>query len=587
MVSFSGSLFVRVAVLEIRTRGVNQPKGVARLKRFHNLRWFAALCLCLCLFTSSVSAHLQEGGSSVNQMESWDRSQPVSFILDRVGQGVFLTIAPSPTESGTNILFYLEYEPDDDGRENYVKCYAVTNNSSKDDLGEGLATLEANVPYEVTAEDNTLSLSRGDTGALLFTCVIPPEMIPTGGQYPEKSFSQEFAACNQVGLGRWTKGENGYAFRGEGSLAARAMNGGNGSSVPSSSQGEDSSQPISSAPVSSRQPENTVSQEPSTSPQEENQGEAAVSGISGAGAGVWGKVWSNPLLWIGIAAVLVLIVVLAILFLHNRRDKGESRRDSRDQFQQETSPAVSPAVPRNPAAVRPADSSAGAPQTASHTSPFLEFADMVEDSHFSPSPELNRRMQQYDQGPSIFSAPQRQEAQTRPVPPAPVPAKPVVSAVSRSAPAPSPDQGIVQQIQALYQGSDSQKRKLFEEQVKTLFLDMDEQTSVNLHYGYQTDYRMTDSSRSYIASDYIVAADQYLLLNYYHYNTQKNNYLLSKSMLEELHVDQVFAITDAAGRALEPAAAMGKSIVQIVPAKVRPDGQGYVLASKGRIQVNG
>ena len=116
---------------------------------------------------------------------------------------------------------------------------------------------------------------------------------------------------------------------------------------------------------------------------------------------------------------------------------------------------------------------------------------------------------------------------------------------------------------------------------------MDEQTSVNLHYGYQTDYRMTVSSRSYIASDYIVAADQYLLLNYYHYNTQKNNYLLSKSMLEELHVDQAFAITDAAGRALEPAAAMGKSIAQIVPAKVRPDGQGYVLASKGRIQVNG
>ena len=87
---------------------------------------------------------------------------------------------------------------------------------------------------------------------------------------------------------------------------------------------------------------------------------------------------------------------------------------------------------------------------------------------------------------------------------------------------------------------------------------MDEQTSVDLHYGYQTDYRMTVSARSYIASDYIVAGGQYLLLNYYHYNTQKNNYMLSKSMLEELRVDQVFSIVDAAGGPLDYGAAVGK-----------------------------
>ena len=190
-------------------------------------------------------------------------------------------------------------------------------------------------------------------------------------------------------------------------------------------------------------------------------------------------------------------------------------------------------------------------------------------------------MERYDQGASIFSASPFREDPPRPAAPAPIKA-------SAKEPAPPVQgQGMGEQLQRLYQGSNSQGRKAFEERVKTQFLDMDEQTSVDLHYGYQTDYRMTVSARSYIASDYIVAEGQYLLLNYYHYNTQKNNYMLSKSMLEELHVDQVFSIVDAAGGPLDRGAAVGKSIARIEPAEVRPDGDGYVLVSKGKLQVSG
>ena len=63
--------------------------------------------------------------------------------------------------------------------------------------------------------------------------------------------------------------------------------------------------------------------------------------------------------------------------------------------------------------------------------------------------------------------------------------------------------------------------------------------------------------------------------------------MLSKSMLEELHVDQVFSIVDAAGGPLDRGAAVGKSIARIEPAEVRPDGDGYVLVSKGKLQVSG
>lgn len=546
------------------------------MKRLQNLKWFAALCLCLCLLTSWVSAHPQEGASSGNQMQKWDQAQPISFVFDHVEEGVFLTIAPSYQESGTNILFYLEYDPDEEGRDNQIKCYAVTNNSSKDSLGEGLATLQADVPYEVTAQGGTLSLSRRDTGAIVFACAISPEMVPTGGQYPEKTFSQEFSACNQIGLGRWTRGNSGYLYQREDSLPVHTVNGGNASSSAlAGSQGESAAQPDT--------PSSAATQEPPKTLPERNQGgqEAAASESSDAGGGIAEQIWGNPFLWAGIAAVLVAVVVLIALFLHNRREKGKER--PKDRFQQEAPPPgypetrkVSPQAPgvRGPG---PAPSRA-----SSGSSRFSDFADLVESSHFRPSPELAQRMERYDQGASIFSASPFREDPPRPAAPAPI-----KDAAKEPAPPASQGQDIIQQLQLLYQGSGSQGRKAFEERVKTQFLDMDEQTSVDLHYGYQTDYRMTVSARSYIASDYIVAEGQYLLLNYYHYNTQKNNYMLSKSMLEELHVDQVFSIVDAAGGPLDRGAAVGKSIARIEPAEVRPDGDGYVLVSKGKLQVSG
>ena len=546
------------------------------MKRLQNLKWFAALCLCLCLRTSSVSAHPQEGASSGNQMQNWDQAQPISFVFDHVEEGVFLTIAPSYQESGTNILFYLEYDPDEEGRDNQIKCYAVTNNSSKDGLGEGLATLQADVPYEVTVQGGTLSLSRGDTGAVVFACAISPEMVPTGGQYPEKTFSQEFSACNQVGLGRWTRGNSGYLYQREDSLSVHTVNGGDASSSAlASSQGESAAQ--------SDTPSSTVTQEPPKTLPEGNQGgqEAAASESSDAGGGIAGQIWGNPFLWVGIAAVLVAAAILIALFLHNRREKG--KEFPTDRFQKEAPPPGYPETRKvSPQAPGMRGTSPAPPRASSGPSRFSGFADLVESSHFRPSPELAQRMERYDQGASIFSASPRREEQTRPADPAPI--KP---AAKEQAPPVSQGQGIGEQLQLLYQGSDSQGRKAFEEQVKTQFLDMDEQTSVDLHYGYRTDYRMIVSPRSYIASDYIVAGDQYLLLNYYHYNTQKNNYMLSKSMLEELHVDQVFSIVDAAGSPLDRGAAVGKSIVRIKPAEVRPDGDGYVLVSKGKLQVSG
>lgn len=552
------------------------------MKRFQNLRWFAVLCLCLCLLTSSVSAQPQKGAAG-GQMQNWDQAQPISFVLDRAEEGVFLTIAPSAQSSGTNILFYLEYDPDEDGKENQIKCYAVTNNSSRDDLGEGLATLQTGVPYEITVQGSTLSLSRSDNDAVLFACAISPEMVPTGGQYPEKTFSQEFAACSQVGLGRWTKGNSGYVYQAEDSLPARGPDdGGVSSSAQTSSQGESA---VQSAPPSSAVPQEPSEPIPQVPPQglpEEGQDERgeAVSVSPGTNGGMAVRIWGNPFLWIGIAAVLVAVVVLIILFLHNRKEKEER---GQEVFQQESTPSYPEPRKPSPRAPEAGQTRPVPPRASSRTSRFSDFADLVESSHFRPSSDLTQRMERYDQGDSVFAVPSRHEEPPRPVA-APVPEKP---AARESAPPVSQELGIVQELQSLYQAPNSGQRKAFEEQVKTQFLDMDERTSVDLHYGYRTDYRMTVSSRSYIASDYIVAMDQYLLLNYYHYNTQKNNYMLSKSMLEELHVDQVFTIVDTAGRPLDRGAAVGKSIVRIEPAEVRPDGDGYVLVSRGKLQVSG
>ena len=141
-------------------------------------------------------------------------------------------------------------------------------------------------------------------------------MIPTGGQYPEKTFSQEFSACNQIGLGRWTRGNSGYLYQREDSLPVHTVNGGNASSSAlAGSQGESAAQPDT--------PSSAATQEPPKTLPERNQGgqEAAASESSDAGGGIAEQIWGNPFLWAGIAAVLVAAVVLVALFLHNRREK--------------------------------------------------------------------------------------------------------------------------------------------------------------------------------------------------------------------------------------------------------------------------
>lgn len=538
------------------------------MKRFQPLSLIAAVFVCLCLVCSSAYAHPDVSAGGVQEMEVWEKNQPYSFTVDHPREGVFLTIAPSPdtADPGASV-FYLEYDPDDEGSRNKVECYTVTSNSSKDDLGEGLVTLKPDTEYAVSVKDNVLSLSQGDT--VLFTCVMPTDLTPTNGQYPALSFAQMWSNCSRIGLGEWRQDINGFSLHSNGLNAVSASAG----TPPTGSQGQgvSSGQSV-SAPSSA---EGGGSSAGSQSSQIESQPQSETppaSQDSQQSAGLLESLLHNPVVWVGAVAAVILVALIAVLLLKRRSGKQDYVSSDR------AAPPPPPAESNNPYGAVPA----AQPRTPPAATRYSDLADMVERS---PRPadaqELIRRMEEYNQGPSVLADTPAATPKAAPA------AAPVFTPVERSAPPPKadPQQAISEQLQRLY--TDPHARDRFnEEEAGLQYVDLDDKTSVSLHYNQEAEYRLVVSSRSYLATDFMVAGDKYLFLNYYLYNAQKNNYLVSESWLKVLHLDHAFSITDQTGRPVSPSAAMGYSIARIIPAQVRPDQGGYVLVEKGRIQVN-
>lgn len=521
-----------------------------------------ALCVCTLVFCVPAFAephHTDSSSASPTafKMAEWDKTRPYSFSVANITEGVFLTIAQSSETADPGApTFYLAYDPDDDGSDK-VECYTVTSNSSKDELGEGAVTLKPDTVYAVSAQNNTLILTAGDT--VLFSCVIPADRAPTGGRYEPPTFAQEFASCNRIGLGLWEQGIDQYALKSNKLTATTEFAGSGGTDA--SSEGTSSTDPSSSQ--ESAPPSSAVSELPS---QPEPASSAAPHKAETAG-GLWSSLLRNPVVWVGAAAVLVLLVLIAVLLL---RRKGKKSFVTSDQG----------APPPPEAADNPYQ--AAAPNEAAPR--FSSIANVIEVSKPGGAAELSRRMQEYDRGPSVFSSEERAEspklggAQARPAPPAPIAPVPTQAAGD------DPAGAAAAHLLRLY--TDAKARDGFNEsQAGYQFLDVDDKTAVSLHYHQQADYRLALSPRSYLAADFVLVDGRYLFLNYFRFNEQKGNFRLNSSLKKDLHLEYVYEVEDGGGQRMELSSLPERPILSLSPAQVKQDADGYLLTAKGRIRI--